>query len=199
MDSIGNVGRSYAAYNATKQNSADKAATSGAATQAGGFSEEAAVYEPSKNAKGLDRDAIIAQMKSDVETRMNKLTDMVRDTMQQQGATLGNADDIWKFLADGKFKNVDEAAVEQAKKDISEDGYWGVDKTSSRIVDFAIAISGDDTEKADKLIEAFEKGYKEATKSWGKELPSISSDTRDAVLEKFDQWKNGTYGKETEV
>ena len=29
----------------------------------------------------------------------------------------------------------------------SEDGYWGVKQTSSRIFDFAMALAGDDEEK----------------------------------------------------
>ena len=36
--------------------------------------------------------------------------------------------------------------------------------------------------------KAFEKGFKQATGTWGKELPSISSRTYDAVMEKFDKW-----------
>ena len=32
---------------------------------------------------------------------------------------------------------------------------------------------------------------KEATKTWGKELPGISQDTRDAVLKKFDDYFAG--------
>ena len=40
----------------------------------------------------------------------------------------------------------------------------------------------------DKMKNAFEKGFKEATKTWGKDLPSLSQDTYNAVMEKFDQW-----------
>ena len=42
-----------------------------------------------------------------------------------------------------------------------------------------------------KMKEAFEKGFKEATKTWGKELPDISQNTRDAVLKKFDDYFAG--------
>ncbi|MCR5053276.1 MAG: hypothetical protein K6A69_00355 [Lachnospiraceae bacterium] len=164
----------------------------------GAFSDEAAVYEKSKDSvsaknSAVDHSAIVAQMKADSEARMQSMVDLVKQTLQGQGNTLAKADDVWKFLASGEFKNVDEAAVAQAKKDIAEDGYWGVDQTSSRIVDFAIALSGNDPDKADKLLSAFEKGYKEATKTWGKELPDISKRTYDAVHDKFDQWKEGTY------
>ena len=61
-----------------------------------------------------------------------------------------------------------------------------------RIVDFAKALSGNDPAKADKMIEAFKKGFQQATGSWGKKLPDISQRTYDAVMEKFDAWKNGT-------
>ena len=38
-----------------------------------------------------------------------------------------------------RFENltVDADTIAQAKKDIAEDGYWGVEKTSDRILDFA--------------------------------------------------------------
>ena len=38
------------------------------------------------------------------------------------------------------------------------------------------------------MVEAFKKGFSEATKSWGKSLPSISNDTYDAVIDKFNNW-----------
>ncbi len=40
------------------------------------------------------------------------------------------------------------------------------------------------------MKEAVEKGFKEATKSWGKDLPDISSRTYDAVMKKFDDFFN---------
>ena len=100
----------------------------------------------------------------------------------------------------GNF-TVDEETQKQAQADIAEDGYWGVEQTSDRILDFAKALSGNDPEKADLLIDAFKKGFEDATKSWGKDLPDISQRTY-AVLEKFDKWKNGSTteaaGTETE-
>ena len=131
-------------------------------------------------------------MKADQAQRESQLVDIVRKMMSGQGKALAQADDIWKFLAEGNF-TVDPETKEQAQKDIAEDGYWGVAQTSDRIVDFAIALSGGDAEKADKMVAAFQKGFDEATKTWGKELPDISKRTYDAVMEKMDQWKNGTY------
>lgn len=118
--------------------------------------------------------------------------------MTKQGIAIGTADDMWKFLAKGDF-TVDAETKAQAEADIAEDGYWGVEQTSERILDFAKALSGNDPDKADLLLDAFKKGFKEATKTWGDELPDISKRTYDAVLEKFDKWKNGTSDTTTDA
>jgi len=166
------------------------------------FSDEAAVYEKSSgdnslttdNYKKSDRTALIQQLKADQEKMINNLLDIVMKTINGQGSTfaIASQDDMWKFLAEGKF-TADEETVAKAKEDISENGYWGVNQTSDRIVDFAIALSGGDSSKADELLDAFKKGYEQATGTWGKELPEISKKTYDAVEDKFNQWKNGTY------
>ncbi len=159
------------------------------------FSETAATYEKSeetvqKETSSTDRSAIVAQMKADLEAQTNQLLNIVKKTISQQGNTLAKADDMWSFLASGDF-TVDAETKAQAQADIAEDGYWGVEKTSDRILDFAKALSGGDTSKAETLLEAFKKGFEEATGTWGKELPEISQKTYDAVLEKFEAWKNG--------
>ena len=164
-----------------------------------GFDETAVVYEKTpvtdsvtlKN-NAVDREAIIAQMKADTEARMNQLTDLVKKMMTDQGKAFSIAsenEDIWTFLASGDY-TVTEAAKLQAQEDISEDGYWGVEQTSDRILDFAKALSGGDVSKADELLDAFKKGYEQATGAWGKELPDISKETYKAVEEKFEAWKN---------
>lgn len=164
-----------------------------------GFDETAVVYEKSqpeensvsvKNNTGVDREAIIAQMKADTEARKNQLMDIVKKMMTGQGNAfaIASEDDVWSFLASGDY-TVTEAAKLQAQEDISENGYWGVEQTSERILDFAKALSGGDASKADELFEAFKKGYEEATGAWGKELPDISKETYKAVEEKFEAWK----------
>lgn len=135
--------------------------------------------------------ALIEKLKADSEARVQQMRTLVEQMMSKQGATIGKADDMWRFLADGNF-TVSADVKAQAQKDIADDGYWGVKQTSDRIVDFAKALSGNDPEKADKMIEAFKKGFEQATGSWGKKLPDISQRTYDAVMEKFDAWKNGT-------
>ncbi|MEY8391421.1 hypothetical protein D3Z36_05925 [Lachnospiraceae bacterium] len=133
------------------------------------------------------KEDVVARMKKDAEDRTNQLRSLVQQMMGNQGGKIGQADDMWRFLAKGDF-TVSPEVKAQAQKDIADDGYWGVNQTSDRIIEFAKALVGDDPEKAEQMRAAFEKGFKAATKSWGKELPSISQRTYDAVMDKFDDW-----------
>jgi hypothetical protein len=162
--------------------------------------EAAAVYEKSDEAKDsakavskdTDRTQIIKQMQADVAMRQQQLLDIVRKMMGKQAKAYGIAnsdndeDSMWKFLAKGDF-TVDAATKAQAQADIAEDGYWGVNKTSERILDFAKTLAGDDPEKLEKMRTAFEKGYAQAEKTWGGELPEISKQTYAAVMKGFDE------------
>lgn len=161
------------------------------------YSGAAAVYEASDSSKTAsdagtvkvkrDNSAIIAQLKSDAETRMSQMQSLVTQMFKKQGTAIGTADDMWKMLASGKF-TADADTIAQAKKDISEDGYWGISQTSDRIFSFAQALAGDDKDKMQSMVEAFKKGFSEATKAWGTKLPDISNDTYNAVMDKFDNW-----------
>lgn len=131
--------------------------------------------------------ALVARLKADSDNRMQQLQSLVTTMFKKQGITIGTADDMWKTLASGNF-TADADTIAKAKEDISEDGYWGVKQTSERIFDFAQALAGDDEEKMKTMKEAVEKGFKEATKTWGRELPDISKNTYDAVMDKFDKY-----------
>lgn len=190
VNGISNQTSTYAAYKSTEQKTA--------ATEAGGKQTEvSAVYEPSKDAKKTDtvttkqkNEAIVSQLKADAEARTQQLQQLVQQMISKQGNAYGQANDMWKFLANGNF-TVDAQTKAQAQADIAEDGYWGVKQTSERIFDFAKALSGGDMDKMKEMQAAFEKGFKQATKTWGKELPQISQDTRSAVNKLFEDYYAG--------
>lgn len=196
VNGISNQTNTYAAYKSTEQKAA--------ATETEGKQTEAsAVYEPSKDAKKTDtvttkqkNEAIISRLKADAEARTQQLQQLVQQMISKQGNAYGQANDMWKFLASGKF-TVDAQTKAQAQADIAEDGYWGVKQTSERIFDFAKALSGGDMDKMKEMQAAFEKGFKQATKTWGKELPQISQDTRSAVNKLFEDFYAGNQ-KDTE-
>ncbi len=147
-----------------------------------------AIYEASTASKTYSYDANkVQQMWDEANKKTAEFKDMVSKLITQQGDALINAEDMWRRLRTGDI-TVDEETVNAAKEAVSENGYYGVEQTSDRIVEFAKAISGGDSESVETLKKAFEKGFKEATKAWGDELPEISQKTYDKVMEKLDKW-----------
>lgn len=162
---------------------AEKTADSKKTTAADQTSESAAnkkgvIYEPNTE--------LIAKMKADANARTSQLQSLVQQLISKQGNAYGQANNIWKFLSGGNY-TVDAATKAQAQADIAENGYWGVEQTSNRIVDFATALTGGDPDKIEEMRAAFEKGFRKAAKAWGGALPDISQRTYDAVMEKFDK------------
>ena len=148
------------------------------------------VYEKGTNTSSKTiyaKEDVVARLKADADSRTAQLKSLVEKMMSQQGIKIGEADDMWKFLASGDYTVTPEVKA-QAQADIADDGYWGVEQTSDRIIEFAKALVGDDPDKAESMRAAFEKGFKAATKAWGQDLPDISQKTYDAVMKKFDDW-----------
>lgn len=151
--------------------------------------DEGVVYQKGSSSTKATyaKEDVVARLKKDAEDRTSQLRSLVQQMMGNQGNRIGQADDMWRFLAKGDFTVTPDVKA-QAQKDIADDGYWGVNQTSDRIIEFAKALVGDDPEKAEQMRAAFEKGFKAATKSWGQKLPDISQRTYDAVMSKFDDW-----------
>ena len=169
---------------AKKAETEKKEETAGAVYETSEKKEEKATYSINKMS-AADRASLVSQLKADAEARQSQFVSMVQKMMSEQTNAYGQANDIWKFLASGKF-TVDPATKAQAQADIAEDGYWGVSQTSQRILDFATALTGGDPDKIEEMRAAFEKGFKQAEKTWGGELPEISQKTYDAVMKGFD-------------
>lgn len=141
---------------------------------------------------------LVAKLKADAEAKTQQFRSLVEQLISKQGQTIGKSTDIYRFLAEGNF-TVDPATKAQAQADVAEDGYWGVKQTSDRIFDFAKALSGGSKEKMEEMLGAFKKGFEQATKTWGRELPEISQRTYDAVLEKFQNYMDEEFGSEADA
>lgn len=151
----------------------------------------AATYEKSETTKSGKPDrTTIEKMKADAEQRTASLRSLVEKMLLKQGEQMTNVTNIWALLREGKL-SVDPETAAKASADVAEDGYYGVEQTSERLVSFAKALSGNDPSKAEEMINAVKKGFKEATKTWGGELPEICQKTLDTTIEKLDQWKAG--------
>lgn len=196
LNPVGNVTDSV--YN--RYGKASSAKTSTKAEETAKAEEKEAVYEKSKaeskatysinKMSAFDRAALVQQLKQDQENRQQSLISLVHDMMngQAKSYSLATGDDsIWRFLSSGNF-TVDAATKAQAQADIAEDGYWGIAQTSQRLFDFASALAGDDVEKMQKMQQAMEKGFKQATAAWGKSLPEISQKTLEAANKLFEDY-----------
>lgn len=177
--------QSAAAYEGVKTNS--KSGKSQEVKDDKSVQKEDKIYQSSMS--DSERAALVEHLKTSNQAQVDSFKSMVSDMLTKQGKAFKTSDDFWKMMASGDY-TVDEAAAKEAEAAISEDGYWGVKQTSDRIFEFAKALSGGDSKKMDDMLSAFKKGFDEATKSWGKALPDISSKTYDAVMEKFENFKN---------
>ena len=108
---------------------------------------------------------------------------MAKEIVSDQATGYQNT--LKQLLQNNKIGSKD---IEQAKVNIAEQGYWGISKTSNRIIKFAKCISSSDPELAMKLKEGFIKGFEAAEKAWGGQLPSICYETKNAVLNEFNNW-----------
>ena len=161
----------------------DEENAKGAVYEPGKGEEKKATYSINKKS-AADRAAIVEQMKKDLANRKNQLSDLVSQMLSKQAGTSKLAD----LFTPDKLRNVSADDIAKAKDDISEDGYWGVKQTSQRLFDFASALAGDDVEKMKEMQAAMEKGFKQATKAWGQELPGICKDTLNAANKLFDDY-----------
>ena len=160
--------------------------------------DKAAVYEKTPVAnkdsanKIYNRDEIVSKLKADQQSRVESMQNLVEKLLNKQKGTfdLLNGTNLSSIFEKASAL-ADPETIKKAQEDISEDGYWGVNKTSDRLVSMAIALTGGDTDKADEMMEAMQKGFDKATKAWGKDLPDICKDTIEAAKQKMEDWKSG--------
>ncbi len=166
-----------------EEKASEKKADVGAVYEKSEPAEKKATYSINKMS-AEDRAALVQKLKQEQLDRKSQLSGLVQQMFSKQAGTSKLAD----LFSPENLKNVSAADIAQAKEDVSEDGYWGVKQTSQRLFDFASALAGDDVEKMKEMQAAMEKGFKQATKAWGQDLPSISQDTLSAANKLFDDY-----------
>lgn len=114
-----------------------------------------------------------------VSSPYDLLRSLVIKTLQDQGINLQ--------ISSGNVEiDFNTMTQEDAQELVSEDGYFGVEKTSQRIVDFAINAFGQDPSKLEQMKDSIDKGFLEAQDAFGGSLPEISQQTYDAIMGKLD-------------
>lgn len=164
--------------------------------------EAGVVYEPSKatesaGSKVKDYSSIAKKMKGELSTKNQQLQNLVDQLLNKQANKYTKLSQLFEDVKNGKI-SVDPNTVAQAQKDIADDGYWGIEQTSDRLVSMAQALSGGDASKADKMIAAIKKGFDQAAKAWGGNLPDICQKTIDSAVKKMEDWRDGLSTPKTE-
>ena len=84
-------------------------------------------------------------------------------------------------------KALGELSSDEASELVSENGFFGIANTADRIAGFVLNGAGDDVEKLKAGREGVAKGFEDAKKIWGGELPEISQKTIEKTLETLDK------------
>ena len=81
---------------------------------------------------------------------------------------------------------ISELSFDEANELISDDGFFGIAKTSQRIIDFVMTGAGDDIDRLRAGREGILRGFAAAEKAWGGSLPGICCETIDKSIKAID-------------
>ncbi len=124
--------------------------------------------------------------------------DNSKNNSLMQGALDGNKE-MFDFLS-GKNTNenfnlenigyegkpITELSVDEANDLLSDEGFFGITQTSDRVAGFVFNFAGDDVELLKEGREGIVRGFEEAQKLFGGQLPEISFKTQERTLQLID-------------
>ncbi len=117
------------------------------------------------------------------------LSDMVGNSQQMRDFLGGLESEGMLSLKDLGYegKPILELNPNEASALLSGGGFFSVENTAGRAIDFVLAGVGDDLEKLQAGREGIVKGFADAEKMWGGRLPDIAYETQKLTLEKIDE------------
>lgn len=131
-----------------------------------------------------------------------------KDNALMQGALDGNKE-MFDFLSgknsssDFSLENIGyegkpitELSVDEANDLLSDEGFFGINQTSSRVANFVLNFSGDDVELLKEGREGVVRGFEEAQKLFNGQLPEISIKTQERTLSLIDEKIDSINNKE---
>lgn len=139
--------------------------------------------------QAIDNKAKSSYVEDYIRTSLKRILDKVAEHTDKSAKT--QADKVYaKVEYFSVTLEVSVSSSESAPKDnlTDENGYFGADKTSQRIVDFALALAGDDTEKLKAAKDGIIKGFEPLKSMFSGELPDLSQKTYDAAMQKMDRY-----------
>lgn len=136
-----------------------------------------------------------AQQNTEAQDMLNNIFNNKEVFHFLDGREAENGFDLKELGYDGK--PITQLTVDEAKELVSEDGFFGVKKTSERVSNFAFNLSGDSVKLLEEAKKGIIKGFEEAEKMWGGKLPDISYETQEKTLELIDKRIAEMLGKDS--
>jgi len=135
---------------------------------------------------------IRAEITKNAQSMMMQSTSVQASVANKADSFEQQYNDFKTFLSDIGYegKAIAELSQEEATDLVSEDGIFGIDKTSTRIAEFVINGAGGDEDKMRAGREGILQGFKDAEEMWGGKLPEISQKTMEKALEMVDMAMN---------
>ncbi len=154
-----------------------------------------------ESAKGKEDDILSKIEKSAVEVSISMNAQIILFAMDAGALNKDNISaqkEIFSFLSGEETqsglslanigyegKPITELNPEEASELISENGFFGISQTSTRVSDFVLGFAGDNIEALEQAIEGIKKGFSQAEEMWGGTLPDISYQTQAKTLERL--------------
>jgi len=155
------------------------------------FTPSAALQSDRPGLKGAANAAEVNRLWNETNHAIDAVRKLVQSMLGKSDAT---GQGFWAVRAGGNFQ-LSEADRAQAQELISDDGFFGVQQTTDRIMGFAKALVGEGA--SEKQIEsmraAVQKGFDEVARMFGgfDNLPDVTKRTHAAIMEAFDKWIAG--------
>ncbi|MDN5088348.1 hydrogenase-4 component G [Aliarcobacter butzleri] len=136
----------------------------------------------------------VAKTNSLAQFGLTGLTDQQNDVLSFLNG--GTSDGLTLSDLGYQGKPILQLSQDEATQLVSEDGFFGVTQTSDRVAGFVLSFSGDDLELLQKGREGIVKGFEEAEKLFGGQLPEISYKTQERTLALIDEKIKSLKGEE---
>ncbi len=193
------------ALNAFKQNSAskvDEGSKEQVAPKTEKSVEEIINNSAAKVAISMNAQYILFEMNASNVTKTNSLAQFgLTGLTDQQNDVLsflngGTSDGLTLSDLGYQGKPILQLSQDEATQLVSEDGFFGVTQTSDRVAGFVLSFSGDNLDILQKGREGIVKGFEEAEKLFGGQLPEISYKTQERTLALIDEKIKSLKGEE---
>ena len=136
----------------------------------------------------------VAKTNSLAQFGLTGLTDQQNDVLSFLNG--GTSDGLTLSDLGYQGKPILQLSQDEATQLVSEDGFFGVTQTSDRVAGFVLSFAGDDLELLQKGREGIVKGFEEAEKLFGGQLPEISYKTQERTLALIDEKIKSLKGEE---